>query len=213
MQTNIFQTLAAATAPQTFVPKELKHGKYTVTIQQGKRYPYSVLGMVETPKGKYSKFKTLFHYGYKTLEAAEKYAHEYLNRIKEIESEKAKSRAKQKEHNAALVASDHFKIDDIIVNTWGWEQTNVDFYKVTEVLNKKIRVVKIGGKMVEGSMMPHGMSCDVLPDPEKLVENRKGIELLSLKSDDKGRVWICDPERYYYFHKWDGRPQYCSWYA
>jgi len=118
-----------------------------------------------------------------------------------------------KEKTAALVASDHFKVGDIIQNTWGYEQTNQDFYQVTDVLNKKIRVKEIG---VE-SRYPEGfssMSCHVTPVKDSFLEN--GDEyLLSLKVSTYGgtaHAVICNPQSFYYMHVWDGREHYKSWY-
>jgi hypothetical protein len=64
--------------------------------------------------------------------------------------------------------------------------------------------------MVENSMMSHGMSCDVMPN----IDGEQGeSRILRLKIRSDLAVSICNPENYYYFHKWDGSPQYKSWYA
>jgi hypothetical protein len=129
-----------------------------------------------------------------------------------LEAEKkAANNAAKKTANAALVASDHFNIGDIIVNTWGWEQTNVEFYQVVAVLNKKIKVVEIAHSTVEGS--EGFMSCNVMPRMDAFCSDERTLSLKVDVWDGKQVVNICNPERYYYFHKWDGRPQYKSWYA
>ena len=135
-----------------------------------------------------------------------------------IENEKIEKKEAQKKVMDTFKASDYFSVGDVIVNTWGWEQTNVDFYQVVDVLNKKIRVKEIGAKIVENSMYSHGMACELVPAKDSFVEKgRKTEYLLSLKADIKksGEVSarICNPESYYYFRKWDGRPEYSSWYA
>ena len=139
------------------------------------------------------------------------------NRIR-IEKEKLQKKEAHKKAMETFKASDYFSDGDIIVNTWGWEQTNVDFFQVVAVLNKKIRVKKIGAKMVENSMYSHGMACELVPAKDSFLENgRKTEYLLSLKADIKksGEISarICNPESYYYFRKWDGKSEYCSWYA
>jgi len=114
-----------------------------------------------------------------------------------------------------MKASDHFSVGDIIVNTWGWEQSNVYFYQVTDVLNKKIRVREVSKSVVEGSQGNFGMSCYVTPMKDVFVPDEE-VRTLSLKVmiyAGKPEVVICNPESYYYFHKWDGRPEYMSWYA
>lgn len=132
------------------------------------------------------------------------------------ENEKLYKRAELKKAMQIFKAADYFAPGDIVVNTWGYEQTNVDFYQVTEVLNKKIRVCKIAGKIVKAT---GPMSADVMPVKDSFCDDtdRRNISLLSLKAqiNSKGDVScrICNPESFYYFRKWDGRPQYCSWYA
>jgi hypothetical protein len=137
----------------------------------------------------------------------------YVNRC----NEKAEQAAKQKAAMSGFKACDFFKVGDVVVNSWGYEQTNVDFYQVTEVLNKKIRVREIASKIVENSMYSHGMACEVVPAIDEFIENqRKEISILTLKADvnKSGEILcrICNPESFYYFQKWDGKPEYKSWY-
>lgn len=155
-------------------------------------------------------FKYLFNYRFKSEERREQYLTDYIEQYKKATETKAAKLKEKKEKQAELVASDHFKEGDIVVNTWGCEQTNVEFYKVIEVLPKSLKVARIGAKMVENSMMSHGMSCDVMPN----IDGEQGEQrILRLKIRSDLAVSICNPENYYYFHKWDGRPQYKSWYA
>ena len=134
------------------------------------------------------------------------------NKIR-IETEKLQKKEAQKKAMDNLKASDYFSVGDVIVNTWGWEQTNVDFYQVIEVLNKKIKVREICSEIVKAT---GGMSADVTACKDSFLNDK--ILLLSLKPDvnktgDVTSCRICNPESYYYFRKWDGRPEYSSWYA
>lgn len=160
------------------------------------------------PSKSRSGFKVLIRYYFESEERRIEYLTTFYNNRVKIMADKAAEKAKTKELNAVLKASDHFKVGDIVTNTWGWEQTNVDIYKVTEVKNKTIKVIEIGQKVEPGS--EGMMSCSVLPDPEVVLEK---TYLLRLKTDGKGGARICDPASYYYFSKWDGRSMYKSWYA
>ncbi len=52
-----------------------------------------------------------------------------------------------------LKASDHYSVGDVIYNSWGYDQTNVDFYEVTAVLEKSVKIREIGeNKSVTGFM-------------------------------------------------------------
>ena len=167
--------------------------------------------------GKSSKYLWFFRFG--SIDDMVKQIYKSINYKIRIETEKLQKKEAQKKVMDTFKASDYFSVGDVIVNTWGWEQTNVDFYQVVDVLNKKIRVKEIGAKIVENSMYSHGMACELVPAKDSFVEEgRKTEYLLSLKPDvnktgDVTACRICNPESYYYFRKWDGRSEYCSWYA
>ena len=135
---------------------------------------------------------------------------------KHIEREQQKILQAEKQRAAMknFKASDHFNIGDIVVNSWGYEQTNVEFYQVIEVLNKKIRVRQIKSDLVSAV---GSMSGKVMPLKDEFLDGDDDeILLLSLKADiyTNGdiKARICDPKRFYNFRKWDGQPEYCSWY-
>jgi hypothetical protein len=115
----------------------------------------------------------------------------------------AQRKAEQAERRKTVNASEFYKVGDIVVNTWGYDQTNVEFYRVVEVLPKSIRVVELMQNVSEKNFM----AGETVP-AEDLRPN--GTEYL-LRVKAEGR--LTNPQSYYYFHKWSGRPQYVSWYA
>lgn len=61
------------------------------------------------------------------------------------------------------------EVGDIFEASWGWDQTNVDFYKVVSLTKsgKSANIVKIGAKTVPGS---EGFMCNrVVPDPDTVI--------------------------------------------
>ena len=159
--------------------------------------------------------KYLFNYRFSSEANRIKYLGEYLDTERKRKEYKEEKKQEKKTINATLNASEHFKIGDFVVNTWGYEQTNVEFYEVIEVKNKSILVQEVGSMQVEGSMMSHGMANKVVPSG-LFVEDSKPF-LLKLKmvnwSNSGGlQCVICNPKSYYYFKKWSGEPQYQSWY-
>lgn len=58
-----------------------------------------------------------------------------------------------------------YAVDDIVYIVWGYEQTNIDFYKVTKVTKKSISVIRIA-KHYESV---NHMVDNVTPDPEQLA--------------------------------------------
>ena len=155
--------------------------------------------------------KSNFYYRFRTQEQMTNCIESFVNSIIEAAMKKAAEKAAKKSANAAISAADHFSIGDIIVNSWGWEQTNIEFYIVTAVKGKTITVSEVYGAQVEGSMYAHGMACEVVPTTE-LKPNGTTYNL-RVKSGYNGAVALSQPASYYYMHKWDGRPMYKSWYA
>lgn len=185
-------------------------GKYEFSLferENERSYPKHKFGVKliqHTPKGKWSKFKTIENFVFKTFDEAEK----YFNRKIESYTTNINTRIEKKKKDAEVNASDFYRVDDIICNSWGFEQTNVNFYRVVRVLNRSIEIVEIGGKVVEGSVYDHGMACEVIPNSDKIID---GGDKYLLRVYDNGR--LSNPESFYYMHKWSGKPEYKSWYA
>lgn len=83
-----------------------------------------------TPKAKYSKEKCLFAYKFET----EKSMLDYLNNNYNERVSIIEYRTEQKNKRKELVKkqSNNVNVGDIFCDSWGYEQTNVDFYQVIE---------------------------------------------------------------------------------
>ena len=64
---------------------------------------------------------------------------EAFNAKRQAELKQAKAPAKAKEP----VNEKGYKAGDYIYISWGWEQTNIDFYKIVKVTAKSISVLKV----------------------------------------------------------------------
>jgi len=194
--------------------KVFNHGNYSAIAKKREvtssfpTKPYHVLIIKATPKGKYRTEKILYNYVYPTMEDAITYAEKYIAEVERISKKREEEKEKKRLLNADVKASDFYKVGDIVVNTWGWEQTNVDFYEVVEVKNKTILINEIGGSIEQGSEYSHGMACNVLPVKGNFIV---GGDSYRLRVKNGGT--LSNPASYYYMHKWDGRPEYKSWYA
>ena len=119
-----------------------------------------------------------------------------------------------------------YKVGDILHHSWGYDQTNCDFYQVIEVKKASVVLRKIGAETVPGS---EGFMCEqLMPVKDAFIE--KGTQALSKHSDFitpenptiKKRVsfYVKDDGtlRYYisvpfgWCDLWDGKPEYSSWY-
>lgn len=168
-------------------------------LQKFPSCPFAVICEMATPKGKYRKTKVLSHVVYMSFEQAEKAASTWLAGIFRKQEQKENRKQAQK----TLSASDFYKVGDILSTSWGYEQTNVDFYKVIRVLPKQIEVAELKQTSVPGS--EGFMSDSRLPSDETTGRTYK----LCVRAE--GNLSRIGHSRYP--SKWDGRPMSCSWYG
>ncbi len=131
-----------------------------------------------------------------TIERRDEVIENFKSNVIKRNSCKEERRKERKEFKTAC------KVGDIFVSSWGYEQTNVDYYKILEINGNTAIFVEIGKSVVEGSQ-GHDC-CNVMPSPESIIgEPFKKIiqfgEYISMAS-------------YEYCCKWDGRANYKSWY-
>ncbi|MCJ7743522.1 MAG: hypothetical protein MUO99_03065 [Dehalococcoidales bacterium] len=120
-----------------------------------------------------------------------------------------------------------YKVGDILHHSWGYDQTNCDFYQVVEVKKASVVLRKIGTKTVPGS---EGFMSDSLM-PEKDAFITKGFQALTKHDRDitpeilaivkrvsfyvnpDGSLRYFIPVPYGWCDLWDGKSEYHSWYA
>lgn len=142
------------------------------------------------------KSKPTDYYYYPTAEQRDAADKKFLENQKQIIEHKAKRRAEAKQPHTLVEG-------DILYCSWGYEQTNVDFYKVTKVLSKHfVEICKISHKSVEST----GWASDtVVADPETVVGPP-----MRKKANNTNSVRLSSFE---YAMKYDGKPLHRSWYA
>ena len=110
----------------------------------------------------------------------------------------------------------HFKVGDVLVSSWGYEQTNLSFYQVVAVNGKTMVTVKPVRLKVNESEAMGPMSEDVsffLPDKVIADEDAEPMKrkVVNLGKDAAGEH--VNINEYQIAHKYDGRKLYRSWYA
>lgn len=90
------------------------------------------------------------------------------------------------------------QVGDILVASWGYDQTNIDFAKVVEVLPKGVKIVEIGKSVRSSGSRGSDL---VLPDPGHVI----GRPLT--RQVNSGGAVRGDSE-FIRFYKWDGKPQF-----
>lgn len=117
------------------------------------------------------------------------------------------------------------KIGDMFSMSWGYDQTNVNYFQVTRVTGKGVYVREIGAKSVENTQ---GFMCEqVVPNPNSFLErsqwcggfedgNPETFRKIQFSQWDKA----LDPQPYFNFKgRYFARPvkvgeqTYNSWYA
>lgn len=113
-----------------------------------------------------------------------------------------------------------FKVGDIVSNSWGYDQTNVDWYRVTKTSDHFVWLAQIAGDTVnhDGAGPMSGYSTPAIDvsadDPSKwgVVETAHDGVLLN-KSHRHAATGGNINMRHGSCTKWDGKPKYESWYA
>ena len=110
------------------------------------------------------------YYSFNTEEQREKYIETFkTNAQRRINEKEERKQIRKNFKNPA-------KVEDILYSSWGYDQTNIDFYQVVEVKGKSVVIREIAAKSVEGSLYSHGMADMVVPKKGVFVE--KSPEML-----------------------------------
>lgn len=132
---------------------------------------------------------------------------------------KAKKENNTKEKN--LEYEHGYKVGDILYMSWGYEQTNLDFFQVVATTAKTIRIIEISMKIKEQTGCG-SMSRDVAFNPETAKPLDKSYWI---KDQEKGDIKkICSYEyngqkkqyiavKDHHLYKYTGQKLYESWYA
>ena len=136
------------------------------------------------------------HYYYGTEEAREAAIERYVDGQRANVQYTAERRATKTNPHTLEVGS-------ILYTSWGYDQTNVDFFKVVELPSKCfVKVVEIGSTTVES-----GQNQDfVIANPECVLGEPKRLKATADNcvriSDGRGQAW-----------EWDGKPKYKTAYG
>ena len=123
------------------------------------------------------------------------------NRQEKIDSYKKSADNEEKRKAERKVARmnvvNPFQIGDILTSSWGYDQTNVDFYEVVGVTDKSVKIEKIGSTTISD----HGVGgLSVVPNTSWRVG-----KVMTKRVRESGYVSISS---YAVASKWDGKPEY-----
>lgn len=142
--------------------------------------------------------KHCFHYTFRNEEHREAFVEKQFEGAKMTLAAKAQYREARK----PVQASEYYKIGDILYYSWGYDQTNIDWFEVTGVHGTQVELRAIGANQKETGFM----SGETMPVKGAFLENsppfRKSVKKDGYITFDHG----CGT-------KWDGRKKHNSWYA
>lgn len=137
----------------------------------------------------------------KSLESIEKYFVDLVEFEERQANERALDALKRKERANTFLSK--LAPGVILYDSWGYEQTNVEFYIVREIKGTKVKIQELGHTSEHRDEMSC-MSCYVMPD----IHNPIG-EVIE-KTVKGSRIRICSSIS---LGLWDGEKKYKSWYA
>lgn len=104
-----------------------------------------------------------------------------------------------------------FKVGDIITNSWGYDQTNVDWYRVTRTTEHYVWLKRVAANL------QHDEGAGPMSGHERLAldENLKPIDLDEERYPETKHKATGDAVtmRHGTGSKWTGQSEYRSWYA
>jgi len=111
-------------------------------------------------------------------------------------------------------AIDHVEVGDVFVSTWGYEQTNVDFYKVTRKTKAMIELSPIPCRVVDET----GWASDrVVPDVNAAPGKSIGLRRPQVYGPADNRYVVCRIDYVSSATKindpWSYKGTHRSWYA
>jgi len=118
-----------------------------------------------------------------------------------IESYKGHADRKEKDRQDTADFQHKYVVGDILYSSWGYDQTNVEFYEVVAITAKSIKVREIAQTSTS-----NGVGSDnVMPVKGKYIEPATGAKKVRTASDGYGSIKISSSITG--FH-WDGRPKH-----
>lgn len=124
---------------------------------------------------------------------------EYIDRFFDsiVFHEAEKLRRKEERKNMIIT----LRPGDVLCSSWGYDQTNVDFYQVIDVKNKRIIIREIAGNLEEsGNMRGYTRPCRDAFIANPVVKTAISPNCVKIDS-----IRIAS--------KFEGDKAYCSWYA
>lgn len=134
-----------------------------------------------------------WHYSFSSLEAMKKEIHEAISRLMSWED------LKRKRRQSRVQEINKVRVGQLYSYSWGYDQTNVEFYQVIERVGKQFKMCQIARRYVDSTGLS-SMASYVSPVRDHFIGEPILKSSLSMK-------FGCLSETK------DEEQHYCSWYA
>lgn len=135
--------------------------------------------------------------GFRTVEEAQKHVEHYQTRSKWEAERKAAAEIEAKEKAAKI------QTGTIFYSSWGYDQTNIDFYLCTERKGASVTLQPIGSRVVDSNARQ--MTGKVVANPDELID-----EPMKKRINKHGGITL---NSFSCCSIWDGQPKSFSSYA
>jgi hypothetical protein len=154
--------------------------------------------------------KAKFYHTFRTAEQRDQFVAKFFEGQQASANYRAQRQAETNARKASMNNAVDLPVGTLMTCSWGYEQTNVDCYKVVGHFGRTgLVVVEVGAKHVEGSGVSHGMADNVVPDSEVAPD----AKVHRVKMTSSGTFRAPGYGGNYTVSKWDGRSLYRSWYG
>lgn len=136
-----------------------------------------------------------WNYRFRNEEQRQNHITRWVEGLRESKARKEARRAEEKAFKHS------YQVGDIFFNSWGYEQTNVDFYQVVAITAKSVKVREIGQQSEETGFM----SGRTMAKKDHFISEK----VMTKKVNSDGSIAM----RHGYCGKWDGQAKHYSNYA
>ena len=151
--------------------------------------------------------KPAWHYQFKNEEQREMMVNRLFDNVAYTEGRKAERKAERASFKHGFV------VGDILYSSWGYEQTNIEYYEITATTEKTVTFREIAHNSRE-----YGFMCsEATPRPGEYIsrEYTRRVGTCHRANSDKGAVNFAEHEGGYMrrLWAWDGNPKTATHYA
>lgn len=112
--------------------------------------------------------KPEFNYRFGALQTLAGFLNNWIENKEKIQQDKDKKKQAKKD---AANGPHPYTEGMIVYNSWGWEQTNIDFYKIVKVKNKTLTLRKISSRPADKQPSENMSMCAMVVPVDNLEGN------------------------------------------